>query len=123
MLSDGINTLSISPQEPEQLKEEEMLPMAEVGSGGQNVYSEKCEARQKPNDTSEVNVNVETVTRQDSSVLKICNAVQEFASLENFAQNVSPDMKDEKLSSPVPGSLPTNHTEDVFLPITTNQVK
>lgn len=115
MLSAGINTLSISSQEPEQLKE--MLPKAEVGSEGQSVYSEKCDTLQKPNDTSEVNVNVETVTHEESSVLKICNAS------ENFAQSVPSDMKEEQLSSPILGSLPRNHADDVFLPITTNQVK
>jgi hypothetical protein len=102
---------------------EEKSPKAEIGSEGQNVCSEKCDAQQKPNDTSEVNINVETVKQDENPVLKICNAVQQLPSSENFAQYVTSDMKEEQKSSPVVGSLPLNHTDDVFLPINTNQVK
>jgi hypothetical protein len=94
-----------------------------VGSEGHNVYNEKYDAQQKPNDTSELNVNVETVTHEENSVLKSCNAMQQLPSTENFAQNVPSDMKQEEKSSPLLGSLPRNHTEDVFLPVTTSQVK
>lgn len=93
-----------------------------VGSKGYNVFSEKYDAQQKPSDTSEPSLNVETVTHDENSVLKSCNAVQQLPSSENFAQSVPSDMKEEEKSSPVLGSLLRNHTDDVFLPLTTVQV-
>jgi hypothetical protein len=94
-----------------------------IGSEGHNVYSEKYDAQQKPSDTSELNPNVETVTHEENSVLKSCNAMQQLPSSENFAQSVPSDMKEEEKSSPVLSNLLRSHSEDVFLPVTTNQVK
>jgi hypothetical protein len=92
-----------------------------IGSEGHNVYNENYDAQQKPSDTSELNLNVET--HEENSVLKSCNAVQQLPSSEKFAQSVPSDMKEEEKSSPILGSLLRNHTEDIFLPVTTNQVK
>jgi hypothetical protein len=100
-----------------------MLIEAGVGSEGHNVCNEKYDSHQTLDGTSEVNVNVETVTHDENSLLKSCDAVQQLPSSENFAQNVSSDVKEEQKSSPVLGSLPRIHTDDVFLPITTNEVK
>jgi hypothetical protein len=99
------------------MREEMMLLNDGVGSEGHNVYSEKYDAQQKPSDTSELDLNVETVTHKENSVLKSCNVVQQLPS-ENFAQSVPSDMKEEEKSSPILGNLLRNHTEDVFLPPT-----
>ncbi|PNF42876.1 hypothetical protein B7P43_G12896 [Cryptotermes secundus] len=108
--------------EPEQVTEEMILLNSGAGSEGHHVYSEKYDAQQKPSDTSELNLNVETVTHKENSVLKSCNAIQQLPSSENFAQSVPSDMKEEEKSSPIMGSLLRNHTEDVFLPLTTIQI-
>jgi hypothetical protein len=104
------------------VKEEIVLLNDAVGSEGHYVYSEKYDAQQKPSDTSELNLNVETVTHEENTVLKSCNAIQQLPSSEKFAQSVPSDMKEEEKSSCILGNLVRNHTEDVFLPITTNQV-
>lgn len=94
-----------------------------AGSEGRHVYSEKYDAQQKPSDTSELNLNVETVTHEENSVLRSCNTIQQLPSSENFAQSVPSGMKEEEKSSPILDSLLRNHTDDVFLPLTTVQVK
>ncbi|XP_023709494.1 uncharacterized protein LOC111865553 isoform X3 [Cryptotermes secundus] len=116
------NTWVMPFQEPEQVTEEMILLNSGAGSEGHHVYSEKYDAQQKPSDTSELNLNVETVTHKENSVLKSCNAIQQLPSSENFAQSVPSDMKEEEKSSPIMGSLLRNHTEDVFLPLTTIQI-
>jgi hypothetical protein len=99
-----------------------MLLNYRVGSEEHNVYNEKCDAQQTSKDINILNVNVENVTQEENSALKSCNDVQQLPSSESFTQNVPSDMKEEEKSS-VLGSLPRNHDEDVFLPITTSQVK
>jgi hypothetical protein len=87
------------------------------------VDTESYSVQQAPNDTNVLKVNVESITQEETNVLKSCNNVQQLPSTENFAQNVSSDMKEEEKSLPVLGSLPIGDTEDVFLPISASQVK
>lgn len=87
-----------------------------------DVYNEKCDAQQKLEDVNIPNVNVENVKQEGNSALKSCSNVKQLPSSESFTQNVPSDVKEEEKSS-VLGSLPRNCDEDVFLPITTIQVK
>jgi hypothetical protein len=100
------------------VKQETMLLNCRVGSEGHNLYNEKCDIKQTSND-----INVRNVTQEETAALKICNDVQQLPSSESFTQNVPSDMKEEEKSSSALGSLPRKHDEDVFLPISTSQVK
>jgi hypothetical protein len=88
-----------------------------------DVCSEKCDTQQKSEDINILNVNVENVTQENNSALNSCHDVQQFPSSEISTQYVPSDMKEEEKSSSVLGSLPRNHEEDIFMPITTSQVK
>lgn len=104
------------------MNQETVLLNSRVRAEEHKVYNEKCEVQQKSNDTNVPNVTVENVTQEEDATCKSSNDGQQLPSSENFAHSVSSDMEEEKSSS-AQGSLTRNHTEDVFLPITTSQVK